>query len=41
MTSGGGGDEANASATVNEEHPETPDEVFETQKNDNGDKQNK
>ncbi len=35
MTSGGGGGEA--SATVNEEH-ETSDEVFESQKTNNGDK---
>lgn len=34
---GGGGDEASASATVNEE-TEKSDEVFESQKNDNGDK---
>ncbi len=38
MTSGGGG-EGNASATGNEEHHEAAsDDVFETQKNDNGDK---
>jgi hypothetical protein len=39
MTSGGDG--ASASATVNEGHHqenETSDEVFESQKNDNGDK---
>ncbi len=41
MTSGGNGDEASASATVNEEHHrdgETSDEPFQSQIHDNGDK---